>query len=160
MAIKIITAEEEHFETVKYITHTTINEIYPHYYPMGVVDFFHECHNDSNIKQSINAHQIFLLEQDSVFTGTGSIIVNEIYRLYILPQYQGKGFGSMMMNFLENKLFDDYPEISLEASLPAYDFYFNRGYRPVEYFKYTTDSGDFLCYHVMKMRRKSKELCE
>jgi len=33
-------AKTENFEDVKLITHETIKEIYPHYYPRGVVDFF------------------------------------------------------------------------------------------------------------------------
>ena len=38
--MQIIQAKDEHFFDVKKITHRTIQEIYPHYYPRGVVDFF------------------------------------------------------------------------------------------------------------------------
>lgn len=155
MTVKIITAEEEQLETVKHITHTTIKQIYPHYYPKGVVEFFLECHNKCNLKSSIARRQVYLLEQDGVFVGTGSIMSNEIYRLYVLPEHQGKGAGSMLMNYLESKLFMDFSVISLEASLPSYDFYYKRGYRPAEYCKYLTDSGDILCYHVMKLKNKN-----
>ncbi len=155
MTIKIITAEEEHIETVRHITHTTIKKIYPLYYPKGVVEFFLECHNISNIRSSIARHQVYLLEQDGVFSGTGSILSNEVYRLYVLPEYQGKGIGNMLMNYLERKLFMDFSVITIEASLPAYDFYYRRGYRPTEYCKYLTDSGDILCYHVMKLESKN-----
>jgi GNAT superfamily N-acetyltransferase len=156
MTVKIITAEEEHIETVRHITHTTIKKVYPLFYPKGVVDFFLECHNINNIKTCILSQQVFILEQDGVFAATGSIMANEIYRLYVLPEYQGNGLGSMLMDFLERKLFADYPTISVEASLPAYDFYFKRGYRPAEYYKYLTDSGDILCYHVMRLKNKNE----
>ena len=156
MTVKIITAEEEHFEAVKHITHTTIKKIYPLYYPKGVVDFFLQCHNINNLKACISGRQVFILEQDGVFAATGSIMANEIYRMYVLPEYQGNGLGSMLMDFLERKLFADFSVISLEASLPAFDFYFKRGYRPAAYYKYPTDSGDFLCYHVMKLKNKNE----
>lgn len=38
--MQIIQAKDEHFFDVKKITQRTIQEIYPHYYPRGVVDFF------------------------------------------------------------------------------------------------------------------------
>ena len=47
--MQIIKAQTEHFEDVKSITHKTISEIYPHYYPKGVVDFFLAHHSDENI---------------------------------------------------------------------------------------------------------------
>lgn len=46
-------AKTENFEDVKLITHETIKEIYPHYYPRGVVDFFLEHHNSENITKDI-----------------------------------------------------------------------------------------------------------
>ena len=39
--------------TVKNIAITTISEIYPHYYPMGAVEFFIDLHNAENIKADI-----------------------------------------------------------------------------------------------------------
>ena len=38
MSIK--SAQKSDFYVVKEITHTTIDEIYPHYYPIGAVAFF------------------------------------------------------------------------------------------------------------------------
>ncbi len=38
MSIKL--AQKSDFEIVKEITHRTINEIYPHYYSDGAVEFF------------------------------------------------------------------------------------------------------------------------
>lgn len=153
--MKIITAGEEHIETVRYITHTTIKQIYPRYYPKGVVEFFLECNNLNNIKNSVSQRHVYIIEENGVFLGTGSITANEIYRMYVLPEHQHKGFGSLLMNYLERKIFADYPVVMLAASLPAYDFYYNRGYRPAKYFKYITDSGDILCYHIMKLKKKT-----
>ena len=39
--MEILIATNKDFETVKYIIHATIKEIYPQYYPKGVVEFFY-----------------------------------------------------------------------------------------------------------------------
>ena len=54
-------AKTENFEDVKLITHVTIKEIYPHYYPRGVVDFFLEHHNSENITKDILAGIVYLI---------------------------------------------------------------------------------------------------
>lgn len=46
-------AKESDLEKVKDITHRTISEVYPHFYPGGVVDFFLELHNAENIMKDI-----------------------------------------------------------------------------------------------------------
>ncbi len=51
MSIKL--AEEPDFEVVKEITHTTISEIYPHYYSGGAVAFFINHHNDKRFDKSL-----------------------------------------------------------------------------------------------------------
>lgn len=58
MSIRL--AEKSDFDIVKEITHTTINEIYPHYYPNGAVNFFLNHHNADNIKNDISENCVFL----------------------------------------------------------------------------------------------------
>lgn len=40
------------------ITRETIQEIYPHYYPKGAVDFFLSHHNDTGIRQDLKAGSV------------------------------------------------------------------------------------------------------
>ena len=49
----IIKADKNSFEDVKKITHTTIMEIYPKYYPPGAVEFFLKHHSDESIVNDI-----------------------------------------------------------------------------------------------------------
>ena len=97
MSIKL--AQEFDFDIVKKITHKTIKEIYPHYYPNGAVVFFLNHHNDENIMNDISNHNVFLCynsEQNAV--GTVTIKKNEICRLFVLPQYQGNGYGLSLIH--------------------------------------------------------------
>ena len=59
--MKIITAEKKDFKNVKNITATTIESIYPHYYPRGAVDFFLSHHNDENIESDIESGIVYLV---------------------------------------------------------------------------------------------------
>lgn len=148
--MELIQALESDFETVKFVVRTTVNEIYPKYYPKGAVEFFLSYHCDDNIKQAIEKKSVYLLKIEDIFVGTGSVDGNELTRVFVLPQYQNKGYGTMLINALENILFEKYSEITLSASLPAYDIYLKRGYIPFEYHKMKMDNGDFLCYYDMK----------
>ena len=60
----IVKAQLENFEDVKLITHKTISEIYPRYYPKGVVDFFLAHHNDENIMKDILSEIVYLIIDD------------------------------------------------------------------------------------------------
>ncbi len=144
-------AKSSDFETVRSITHITINEIYPRYYPAGAVAFFLEHHSDENISADISAGRVYLLNDHAQNTvGTVTIKGNEICRLFVLPQYQGSGFGKALITFAENEIAKKYGEIVLDASLSAKSIYLKRGYKEVEYHTIKTPDGDHLCYDVMK----------
>ena len=149
MSIKL--TQEFEFNIVKKITHETIKEIYPHYYSNGAVVFFLKHHNDENIMNDISNHNVFLcynLEHDAV--GTVTIKKNEICRLFVLPQYQGNGYGRELVDYAESTIAKYYGEIILDASLSAKSIYLKRGYQEIEYHSIRTDNNDYLCYDVMK----------
>lgn len=145
----IIQAKIKDIETVIHITHTTIEAIYPHYYPRGAVDFFLSHHSRSAIERDIHDGNVFILTDNDIFAGTVTINGNELNRLFVLPEFQGKGYGSELMRFAENSIFKGFNEISLDASLPAKAIYLAKGFKPVQYHTIKTDNGDFLCYDVM-----------
>ncbi len=137
-------------ETIKVIIHTTISEVYPHYYSKGAVDFFLEHHNADNIVNDIKSKCVFIcmdLNQNAV--GTVTIKGNEILRLFVMPQYQGKGFGGKLLEYAENVISSNYNEIKIDASFPAKSIYLKKGYKETEYHIIQTQNKDCLCYDVM-----------
>ncbi len=132
------------------IVEQTIKSVYPHYYPFGAVQFFLDLHRKQKIETAMCAESIYLASIKGVVVGTGSIRGNEICRFFILPEYQGKGYGSRFMDLLEEKVFQSYPNVNIAASFPAESMYLKRGYHIVSYEKIETESGDFLCYHSME----------
>lgn len=151
--MNIIRATEEHLEVVNQIVQITINTVYPRYYPKGAVDSFLSHHNDINIKTDIEKSHVYVLEVSGEIVGTGSIKENIITRLYISPLHQGKGYGRMIMDYLEDAILSEYDEVILGASLPALLMYLKRGYMIVEHITMITESGDYLCYNMMKLER-------
>ena len=100
MDTHIFMAKENDFETVKDITQTTIKLVYPKYYPEGAVQFFCNHHADDRILNDIVAGKVYLFEADDVCVGTVTISNNEICRLFVLPEYQHKGYGRLLIEFL------------------------------------------------------------
>lgn len=153
--MKIIKAENENFNTVKEITQKTIALIYPRYYPQGAVDFFLKHHSDDKIMQDILQGCIYVATVNDICVGTVTINDNEINRLFVLPEFQGKGYGTALLDFAESKIAENYAEITLAASLPAKKLYLKRGYTETSYDIIHTDNGDLLCYDMMKKHSES-----
>ncbi len=153
METRIVRAKENDLETVKKITQTTIREVYPKYYPSGAVEFFSEHHSDEKIMRDINAGIVYLIiTDDGVPAGTVTLTDNEIDRLFVLPAFQGKGYGRALLDFAQEAIAKNYDVIKLHASLPAKSIYLKRGFHEVEYFKIDTGHGDYLCADVMEKK--------
>lgn len=143
-------ADITQLESVKSITKETIQNVYPHYYAQGAVQFFLDHHNDASILDDIKNKRVYLLYLQDMPTGTVTLKNNEINRLFVLPAYQKKGLGRKLMDFSEQKLAQEYDTIRLDASLPAKAIYHKRGYMEIQSHSIYTKNGDVLCYDVME----------
>lgn len=143
----------EQFCTVKQITHETIKVVYPKYYPEGAVKFFLSHHSNDNILSDIQKECVYIFKVNNDYVGTASIKGNEICRLFVLPELQGLGYGSKIMDFAEETIFKISETIILDASFSAQEMYLKRGYKEIGYYKICTDNGDFLCYSKMKLSK-------
>lgn len=143
-------AEIGDLERIEFVTRQTINAVYPKYYPTGAVNFFLAHHNTNNIAADINAGIVFAAEYDGIIVGTVTVHEDEICRLFVLPEYQGKGLGGELLDFAEKMIAENYDKITLSASLPAKKIYLKRGYREVGFDYIQTENGDFLCYDTME----------
>ncbi|MGN0329394.1 MAG: GNAT family N-acetyltransferase [Lachnospira sp.] len=143
-------AKKSDLEIIKNITHDTIREIYPHFYPGGVVDFFLNLHSSENILKDIELSNTYLAFCDKEYVGTITINENEISRLFVLPDHQGKGYGTALMDYAEEKIFKSYSEIELHASLSGKKMYIKRGYTEKEYRCKELENGDWICADIME----------
>lgn len=146
----MILATINDLQTVQNIVCDTIQKIYPNYYPHEVVEFFINHHNEESIRQDIEAGKVYLLFEHNECVGTGTIDGEYMNRVFVPAIHQRKGYGSKIMDFIEEKIAVDYNKIVLDSSLPAFNIYLKRGYKPLDFHEKITENGRVLCYQVMQ----------
>lgn len=100
--------------------------------------------------KDIQIGAVGVLKEDSIIVGTGSYENNHITRVYVAPNFQGRGYGTYMMQCLENEITLKYDRVYLDASLPASHFYESRGYKTQRHESYPVKNGVILVYEVME----------
>ena len=148
--MKYITATVDKVDAIRNILHTTIKSVYPQYYPKEVVDFFCKHHSAEHVKDGIATGRMGVLTDGEIFVGTGCYYENEITGVYVLPEYQGKGYGTMIMDYLEKKILKYHDTVLLDASLAAVFLYEHRGYNTIGHGKYDLENDVKLVYEKME----------
>lgn len=129
---------------------SSIETVYPKYYPIGAVDLYLNYHNPDNIKNDITENKVYIIFNDGAVIGTVTIFENDISRLYVDPNYQKQGYGTLLLDFAEKIISEKYDRAVLDCSLPAKNLYLKRGYKEIDYNCIKADNGDFLCYDKME----------
>lgn len=148
--MEYIKATDENTDIIFDIVQTTVRAVYPKYYPGEVVDFFCEHHSRENIAKDIKNGNAGILVVDNQIVGTGCHEDNHITRVYVLPELQGKGYGSFIMQCLEDEISVKHHTVALDASLPASHLYEQRGYRTIQHEKLSVENDAVLVYEVME----------
>lgn len=148
--MEYIKAAKEQAEEIYKLVQNTVTTIYPKYYPKEVVDFFCQLHNKENIARDIDSGNVGVLIENGQLIGTGSYQDNHITRVYVDPAFQKRGYGSYIMQMLENEIALHYDKVYLDASLPASHMYENRGYATVKHETWEVENGVVLVYEVME----------
>ena len=159
--MEYVKATEKDLEQISMLVKDTIQEIYPKYYPKEVVDFFCELHCKKNIFEDIKSGLVDILRDDNMIVGTGCHKDNHITRVYVKTECQGKGYGSYIMQCLENQIRLRYDTVYLDASLPASHLYEKRGYQTTKHKKWNVENGRILVYEVMvkSLTKTSTSIC-
>lgn len=148
--MKYIKADKMLCDEIYNLVQLTIRAVYPRYYPKEVVDFFCALHSSDNIEQDLENENVYALYDNDILVGTGSLSANHITRVYVLPQYQGRGYGTFIIRQLENEIKKTYKSSVLDASLPAVMLYEKLGYKTISHKKYIVKNDVVLVYEVME----------
>ena len=143
-------AKPEDINEIYEIVQDTIKRVYPKYYLPEIVDMFCEFHNKENIGEDIENGNTYVLLENNKIIGTGTIKENHITRVYVLPDFQGKGYGTYIMNQLEMEIEKQYDKAELDASLPACKLYYKRGYRTIDHGIWECANGVIQVYEIME----------
>lgn len=148
--MKYIKASIQDAKAVYEIVQDSIINVYPKYYPQEVVDFFEKLHCLENITKDIREGLVGILIDGDAYVGTGCYRDNHITRVYVKTEFQGKGYGTFIMDCLEKEISKNYEKVILDASLPASHMYEKRHYHTKEHCKWPVDNGVFLVYEIME----------
>ena len=141
---------EDYFEEIYNLVHTTIEKIYPKYYPRKAVDFFHKHHSKENMLEKLPNEYTKIIMENKIIIGTGAVKDNNIGRFFILPEYQNKGYGKKLLKELEDRIIqNNYEKITLASSLGAVFFYRSCGYKYNDYKIIPVEDDEKLCYLEM-----------
>ncbi len=143
-------ARNQDMEQVYALVQETIKMVYPKYYLKEIVDMFCEYHSRKNILTDIEAENTYILMENKEVIGTGTKKENHITRVYVLPKFQKKGYGTFIMNQLESMIKERYDYADIDASLPACNLYAHLGYQTVDHGIWECKNGVIQVYEIMK----------
>ena len=126
----------------------------------GSIVLFHNAalHTPEAVGEDIRRGGVYGLWLDGTLIGTGTRLDSQITRVYVAPPFQGRGYGSRIMDRLEAEIARSHAAARLEASLPALRMYGRRGYRTVRRGRWPVENGVVLVYDEMEksLRRESE----
>jgi GNAT superfamily N-acetyltransferase len=118
---------------LKALVHKTITACYPGHYCVEAVRFFIDYHNEEAILRDAQKGRTIVLAKAGRILGTGTIVDDEIKRVFVDPTFQKQGFGRRIMRQLEEAATrQGAAAVKLDASLPSKAFYGRLGYVTVE----------------------------
>lgn len=141
--------------TIHALVQQTIRVAYPSCYEPAVVEAFCRLHSLEAIATDIESGKVRVLESQGRIIGTGTLDGNHITRVFVLPDEQGRGHGTRIMDALEAEAAKTHETAVLDSSIPARSLYLHRGYavtRTEEWNIEATDGFPFvtLTYEVME----------
>ena len=137
--------------SVKNLIYRTIDVSYSTFYNDDAIAFFRNHHCNDNILKDSGEGYTIVLEKDNRIIGTGTILGDEIKRVFVDPEFQKRGFGKHVMRNLEAKAISlRINRVKLDASLPAKRFYDSLGYLTLETTFLEVDNGKRLDYYKME----------
>jgi N-acetylglutamate synthase-like GNAT family acetyltransferase len=136
---------------LKSLIHRTIALCYPGHYCAEAVRFFMNYHNEEAIRQDAREGCTVVLERAGRIVGTGTLVGDEIERVFVDPAAQRLGTGRRIMQYLEDKArSSQVATIKLDASLPSKAFYDKLGYATVEKAFLPVENGHRLDFFKMQ----------
>jgi N-acetylglutamate synthase-like GNAT family acetyltransferase len=121
--------QENDVESIARLIHRTIDVCYTNVYPPRAVEFFKSFHSRDGILDRSKKGVILVAEHNEHVIGTGALVENEIYGVFVEPKMQGHGHGRAIMHELETRaIAKGHSEVALSVSLPSRKFYEGLGY--------------------------------
>jgi GNAT superfamily N-acetyltransferase len=136
---------------LKAMIHRTIAACYPGHYCPEAVRFFIDYHSERAIRDDARAGHTLVLDRAGRVLGTGTLLGDEIKRVFVEPAFQKRGLGRLLMQHLEETaIAEGVATIRLDAALPSKAFYDRQGYVTVKEASILVEGGRWLDYFKMQ----------
>lgn len=132
------------------LTQGTIRTAYIKAYTQYEIDFFLDLHSKENIAEDIAKGIVYVLVDEDETLATATLDGNHVMRVFVEKSHLGQGLGSMIMDFIEREIANNYDESILDTSLVAKEFYLKRGYVYACNDALKIKDGNILKYDIMK----------
>ncbi|MHC4124093.1 MAG: GNAT family N-acetyltransferase [Planctomycetota bacterium] len=144
-------------DAVRDLIQNTIDVCYSSGYSKEAVRFFKDWHCDENILKDAKEGYMIVLQKTNRIIGTGTIVDDEIKRVFVEPAFQKNGLGKLLMQKLEKKaLSAGISVIKLHATLLSKKFYDSLNYVTLKKTFLELENGKKLYYYKMEMPLKKK----
>ena len=138
---------------VSALVNRTIDVSYAGVYPPLAIAHFHEHHTADKIAADAEQGYAVVLERDGRIVATGTLLGDDVRRVYVEPEWQGRGLGGAIMHALEARAAEEgIAQVILGASLVAKPFYDRLGYVAFEEGEGDCGEGQVLRYFRMRKR--------
>ena len=128
----------------------TIKISYFGYYPEEAINHFIDYSNKKDILEDSENNFVIVVKKDNKIIGTGTLKYTHIKRVFVSPNYQGKGLGKLIMDTLESEAKrNNLKIVELHSSLFAKKFYDNLNYKMFKIGKVIVQNGELLYYQRM-----------
>jgi GNAT superfamily N-acetyltransferase len=149
--MKIREFKKTDLAAVRNLVDKTIDICYSNIYCDEAVQFFKGWHHNNKILNNAKEGYTIVLERDGRIVGTGTVVGDEIARVFVEPGSQKCGIGKLIMQKLEEKaLSQGIHIVKLDASLPSKKFYDLLGYVTLEETFLEVENDKKLHYYKME----------
>jgi GNAT superfamily N-acetyltransferase len=136
----------------------TIQISYYGYYPEEAINHFIEYSNKSDILDDAKQNYVIVVKNENKIIATGTLSYTYIKRVFVSPDFQGKGLGKLIMQDLEEKAkANNLKLVELHSSLFAKKFYDSLNYKMFKIGNVKVDNSERLYYQRMAKRLDEKQ---
>lgn len=137
---------------LKALVQKTITTCYPGHYGPEAIRFFVSYHVEEAILRDAETGCTIVLDKAGRLLGTGTLVDDEIKRVFVAPAFQQQGLGRRILQHLEELAARQGAKtVTLDASLPSRTFYDRLGYVATEAASLPVENGRRLDF--IKMRK-------
>ena len=127
-------AGEQDAQAISKLIHRTIREVNVREYGEEGIAPLLEWNGETRIREALRSMEFLVCEKQGQIVGVGGLDTMSGYlsRGYVLPEWQGKGIGTALLERLESIARSHrMQEVHLDATLTSTRFLERRGYHPL-----------------------------